>query len=566
MQRAFVPADPLSNSMKPLLALLAAAHLFAAALPCPARAQDRPNIIWISAEDLSPRLGAYGDAVALTPNLDRLASEGSLFTRAFTTAGVCAPSRAAIITGMYQNSWGGHNMRTTHQGPGLPTPYHAVPPPYVKAFTEYLRAAGYFTSNDVKNDYQIGEPVTVWDENRRGAHWRSPLREEGQPFFSVFNFTTTHESQSWIEPGETTTTSPSDVVVPPYYPETPEVRRQIANHYDNIARMDEQAGEILRQLEEDGLADNTIVFFWGDHGDGLPRMKRWLYESGLLVPLIIRWPGEIEPGTVDDDLVSFVDLAPTVLALAGVPVPRHMQGQIFLGDEQAPAREYVYGARDRIDNVYDMVRAVRDRRYKYIRNYYPEKPYVQFVDYRNRSSIMQELFRLHSAGELNAAQRLWLRDMRPPEELYDVEADPHELDNLAGDATLGPVLARMRTAMDDWMADIDDQGHVPEDRMVRQMWMGDEQPVTSAPVFLRRSDTDLELEPVHDEPVEVVIHSGTHGASITYTTDEGDDAYWRLYSAPLRLVRGTTTLRARAVRYGYAESDETSVGVTVRAP
>lgn len=525
--------------------------------------QDRPNIVWISAEDLSPRLGAYGDEVARTPNLDRLAADGTVFTQAFTTAGVCAPSRAAIITGVYQNSWGGHNMRVTHEGPGLPTPYHAVPPAYVKAFTEYLRAAGYFTSNDVKNDYQFGEPATVWDENKRGAHWRSPRRDDGQPFFSVFNFTTTHESQSWIEPGETTSTDPASVTVPPYYPDTPEVRRQIANHYDNIARMDEQAGEILRQLEEDGLADNTIVFYWGDHGDGLPRMKRWLYDSGLHVPLIVRWPGELEPGSVDDRLVSFIDLAPTVLSLAGVPVPAHMQGRVFLGDDQAPPREYVHGARDRIDMVYDMVRAVRDARYKYIRNYYPEKPYVQFVPFRNRAGIMQELFRLHKGGALNAEQKLWLRSRRPSEELYDVTEDPHELNNLAGDPDYRDVLQRMRDEMDDWMLRIDDKGHIPEDRLVFQMWMGDEQPVTATPVFVRRSDTDLELEAKQNGPVEVEIESGTPGASITYTTEQGEDAEWELYAGPLRLDAGTTIIRARAIRYGYQESEEARVTLSV---
>lgn len=539
---------------------------FAALLFVPIRigaGQDRPNIVWISAEDLSPRLGAYGDEVARTPNLDRLASEGVLYTRAFTSAGVCAPSRAGMITGMYQNSWGGHNMRVTHEAPGLPTPYYAVPPPYVKAFTEYLRAAGYFTSNDVKNDYQIGEPATVWDENKRGAHWRSPLRDEGQPFFSVFNFTTTHESRSWIGPEEETTTDPSSVEVPPYYPDTPDVRRQIANHYDNIAAMDEQAGEILRQLEEDGLAGNTIVFFWGDHGDGLPRMKRWLYDSGLHVPLIVRRPGEIEPGTVDDRLISLIDLAPTVLSIAGVPIPNHMQGRAFLGDVKAPPREYIHAARDRIDNVYDMVRAVRDSRYKYIRNYYPEKPYVQFVDYRNRSSIMQEIFRLQEAGELNEVQRLWLRTTRAPEELYDLSNDPHEINNLVEDPAHAEVLERLRGEMDEWMRRIDDKGHIPEDRLVWQMWMGDQQPVTAAPFFLRRSDTDLDLEPEHDGPIEVVILSGSHGASITYTTEDGDEAEWELYHGPIRLDEGTTTLRARAIRYGYQESEESRVTVSV---
>ena len=539
---------------------------FMAALPTlPAAAQDRPNIVWISAEDISPRLGAYGDSMARTPNLDRFAAGATRYTRAFTTAGVCAPSRAAIITGMYQNGWGGHHMRVTHDAPGLPTPYHATPPFYVKAFPEYLRAAGYFTTNDQKTDYQIGNPFTIWDENERGAHWRSPLRREGQPFFSVFNLGVTHESQSWVDPDETTTTDPEQLELPPYYPDTPEVRRQLAKHYDNIARMDEQAGTILRQLEEDGLAGRTIVFFWTDHGDGLPRAKRWLYDSGLLVPLMVRWPGTLPPGSVDDRLVSLVDLGPTVLSLAGVPVPGHVQGQVFLGSDQAPERTYVYGARDRIDMTYDMVRAVRDERYKYIRNHHPEKPYVQFVPYRNRSSIMQELFRLHVAGGLDEAQQRWLRGHRPPEELYDTRNDPHEIHNLANDPAGRAVLHRMRGALDSWMSEIDDKGHVSEEQMIRRMWGGREQPVTADPLILRRSDTDREVEEMLDGPVEIVIECPTQGASIAYTMEEGDDAHWQLYVTPLLLESGmTATIRARAIRYGYAESGEAVATFAVR--
>lgn len=554
--------------MQNRFAALAQILLFATfvLVPSSSFAQNRPNIVWISAEDLSPRLGAYGDELAATPNLDRLAAQGALYTLAFTTAGVCAPSRAAIITGMYQNSIGAHHMRTTHEGPGLPTPYFTVPPPYVKAFPEYLRAEGYFTTNNFKTDYQVGDPRTVWDEHSREAHWRSPNREPGQPFFSVFNFTVTHESQSWVAEDEELTTDPASVELPPYYPDTPLVRRHMAKHYDNIRRLDDQAGEILRQLEEDGLADNTIVFFWGDHGDGLPRAKRWLYDSGIRVPLIIRWPGEVDEGSTVDRLVSFVDLAPTVLSLAGVSVPAHMQGRVFLGPQAEEPREYVFGARDRLDSSYDMVRAARDKRFKYVRNYFPGKPYVLFLDYRNRGQIMQELFRLRETGGLQATQQIWMQDSRPVEELYDVEADPHEVRNLAGDPEYRTEVVRLRGVLNDWMEEIDDMGDVPEDRMVWQMWKGGEQPVTATPVFTERRSTSGDFEPsgTYDEPVEIVLYCGTHGASITYTTDEGDDARWKLYTAPLRLNRGEATVRARAIRYGYEESDEAVATFVVR--
>ena len=302
----------------------------------------RPNIVWISNEDMSPHIGAYGDPLARTPVLDRFARESIRYTHAFTTAPVCAPSRAAIITGMYQNAIGAQHMRTTEDRvPELPGPYLAVPPFYVKAFPEYLRAAGYFTSNRAKTDYQFGVPFTIWDDLGPAAHWRN-RPDRTQPFFSVFNLEVTHESQifptSPARKGKPLVTDPARVIVPPYYPDTPLVRQELARMYDNIADMDAQVGEILRQLESDGLAENTIVFYWSDHGDGVPRSKRSLYDSGLRVPLMIRWP-EMSPGianSVSDQLVSMVDLAPTVLALAGVEVPAHLQGRVLIGPQGIP--------------------------------------------------------------------------------------------------------------------------------------------------------------------------------------------------------------------------------------
>src|SRR5262245_5216487 len=361
-------------------------------------AQSQPNILWISAEDISPDLGSYGNAYAHTPNLDRLASEGARFANAFSVAPVCAPSRSGIITGMYPTSIGSHHMRSK-----------AVPPAGVKAFTEYLRAAGYYCSNDSKTDYNFeappshAPPLTVWDESSRTAHWRN--RAPGQPFFAVFNLTITHESQIRTSPEDfarntaglkpETRHDPAKAVLPPYYPDTPIVRNDWARYHDLITAMDLQAAKLLKELEEDGLTEKTVVFFWGDHGRGLPRAKRWLYESGIRVPLIVRWPGKIQPGMVREDLVSLLDLGPTVLSLAGVPIPAHMQGQAFLGPGAAPPRRYVFAHRDRMDESYDMMRTVHDGRYHYIRNFFPGRPYAQYIAYMEEMPTMKEMRRVY---------------------------------------------------------------------------------------------------------------------------------------------------------------------------
>jgi N-sulfoglucosamine sulfohydrolase len=524
----------------------------------------RPNIVWISNEDMSPHIGAYGDALARTPVLDQFARESVRYTRAFTTAPVCAPSRAAIITGMYQNAIGAQHMRTTEDRvPELPGPYLAVPPFYVKAFPEYLRASGYYTSNRAKTDYQFGVPFTIWDDLGPGAHWRS-RPDRTRPFFSVFNLEITHESQifptSPARKGKPLVTDPARVIVPPYYPDTPVVRQELARMYDNIADMDGQVGEILRQLEEDGLAQNTIVFYWSDHGDGVPRSKRSLYDSGLHVPLMIRWP-EMSPGianSVNDQLVSMVDLAPTVLALAGVEIPAHLQGRVFIGPRSAPAPEFVFGARDRMDIEYDMMRSARDERFLYIRNFAPEQPYAGHIIYRNQSAIMQEWFRLQADRALTGAAALWMRNSRPAEELYDTVADPHQIRNLVADVNHQQTLAHLRKAVTDWMARINDQGLVNEPEMIQRMWPGGVQPETAQPYIVPRRELDAPSRRdtiTIGAPMEVVIYVPTQGASIGYTTEEGPSAKWRLYTGPIR-VDAPMTLRAKAIRYGYKESAE----------
>jgi arylsulfatase A-like enzyme len=565
-----------SSKVLPAALLAAFCAAPAASAQPPSGVPPRPNILWISNEDMSPRLGAYGDPLARTPTLDRLAKESIRFTRAFSTAPVCAPSRAAIITGMFQNAIGAQHMRTTEDTvPELPGPYLAVPPFYVKAFPEYLRAAGYFTSNRQKTDYQFGVPFTIWDDLGPKAHWRN-RPDPKQPFFSVFNLEITHESRifpsSPARKGKPLVTDPARVTVPPYYPDTPLVRQELARVYDNIADMDGQVAEILAQLEADGLADSTIVFYWSDHGDGVPRAKRSLYDSGLHVPLMIRWPKGLKPafapGTTNDELVSFVDLAPTVLALAGVEVPGHMQGRVLVGPRAGTAPPFVFAARDRMDIEYDMMRAARDTRFLYVRNFVPELPYAGLIPYRNQSDIMQELLRLQADSALSGPAALWMRSSRPAEELYDTQADPHQIRNLAADPAHRTVLERMRQATQNWMTRIGDQGLINEPEMIQRMWPGGVQPETAQPYIVprralgppQRRDT-IEIA----EPMEVVIYVPTQGASIGYTTDEGPAPAWRLYTGPLR-VTGPTTLRAKAIRYGYKESAETRVVFTRAEP
>jgi arylsulfatase A-like enzyme len=515
---------------------------------------------------MSPHLGVYGDALARTPTLDRLAKQSLRFTTVFSTAPVCAPSRAAIITGLHQNAIGAQHMRTTeNRVPELPGPYLAVPPFYVKAFPEYLRAAGYYTTNRAKTDYQFGVPFTIWDEVGQTAHWRN-RPDKSQPFFSVFNIEVTHESQSFpsgaARKGKPLVTPPEKIVVPPYYPDTPAIRQELARMYDNVADMDGRVADILAQLEQDGLADNTVVFYWSDHGDGVPRAKRSLYDSGLRVPLMVRCPAALGCGTaVRDDLVSLIDLAPTVLSLAGAAIPAHLQGRVIVGPAAAPAPAFVFAARDRMDAEYDMMRSARDTRYLYIRNFQPELPYAGHIIYRNQSAIMQEWFRLQAEGALSGPAALWMRRQRPAEELYDVRADPHQITDLAGQPAHADVLRRMRTAVTEWMTRIGDQGLINEAEMIQRMWPGGVQPDTAQPYIVpRRSRTDVtrpETIAVTD-PMEVVIYVPTQGASVGYTTDEGASATWQLYTGPIQ-VRAPMTLRAKAIRYGYKESAETRV-------
>jgi len=428
---------------------------------------QRPNILWITCEDISPYLGCYGDPLAVTPNIDRLAGRSILYTNAYATAPVCSPSRSCLVTGVYATSLGTQHLRS-----------EVAIPRQIEPFPKLLRAAGYYCSNNVKEDYNFKDP-TIWDESSEKAHWRN--RMVGQPFFSVFNLTATHQSQingadeefeakygSKLKPEERH--DPRKMILPAYYPDTPTVRKMWARYYDLITVMDKQVGEILRDLELDAVSENTIVFFFSDHGMGLPRFKRSLYDSGLHVPLLVRVPAPHQgmtifaPGGRSDQLVSFVDFAPTVLSLAGVSIPPTMQGKAFLG-RAASARDYVVGAAGRVDEAYEMSRCLRDKRYKYIRNFLPHLPYAQPSDYCDQAEIMQELRSVAAAGGMAGMEKLYWQPTKPVEELYDTWVDPNEVRNLADSAEHRETLHRMRRRLRDWMLETKDTGLLPEAEM-----------------------------------------------------------------------------------------------------
>ena len=490
-----------------------------------APAQDRPNILWLSVEDISPHLGCYGYPNANTPRLDTLATEGTRYTHAYTCAGVCAPSRSTIITGMYQTTIGTQHMRANAQLPN-----------HIKPFTLALREAGYYCTNNSKTDYQFDAPAATWDKSSNDAHWKN--RPEGKPFFAVFNYKGCHESGIASTEKYTTVTQgipPIDRDIaaqslPPYYPDTPATREDWGRYYDVITAMDRWVGEHLQALDEAGLADDTIVIYWSDHGVGLPRAKRWLYESGTHVPLIVRIPEKYcvgdqgAPGTVSDQLISLMDLGPTTLNLAGVSVPDHMQGQPFLGEALPQPRSYIYGARDRMDERYDIIRMVRDKQYRYIRNYEPFKPYYQYMNTPEKGETMKAIRTAEAEGTANPVLALNLKPGKPKEELYDVNADPHEIHNLADDPAQKETLERLRQAHLDWVLDTRDVGLIPEPDIAER-----EKALGSAWAILNGSNGAALMERVRDSASLALADKEKLEAMVANLADE--DAAVRYWAA-----------------------------------
>ncbi len=524
--------------MKARLVTLFVAILFSATT---SRAAERPNVLWITSEDNGPQLGCYGDEFADTPNIDGIAAEGMRYLNAWSTAPVCAPARTTIISGLYPPSTGSEHMRSMTRLPD-----------FMKMYPQYLREAGYYCTNNSKEDYNLEKPGQVWDESNRKAHWRK--RKEGQPFFAIFNFTTSHESRLRKRP-HTPVHDASKVRVPAYHPDTPEVRRDWAQYYDKITEMDVQVGRVLKELEQDGLADDTIVFYYGDHGSGMPRSKRWPYNSGLNVPLIVFVPPKFRDlapdgyrlGGESDRLVGFIDLAPTLLSTVGIEPPGHMQGHAFMGEYRQPEQPYAYGFRGRMDERYDMVRVVRDKRYIYIRNYMPHKIYGQYIAYMFQTPTTQVWKDRYDEGKLEPPQTFFW-ETKPAEELYDLANDPDEVNNLADSPDHRKILARFRKANLEQVLEIRDIGFLPEGEIHS------------------RSEGSTPYEMGHDDskyPLEKVFTAAELASSLKPNLTEAlvelfevEDSAVRYWAAMGILMRGPEAVNASKAALKKALADD----------
>ena len=429
------------------------------------KSSEKPNIVVLFAEDISPALGCYGDEYAITPNIDALALDGIIYDFAMTTAPICAPSRSAMATGLYATSLGTQQLRCE-------IPF----PDQLKTLPELMTQAGYFTSNRDKTDYNF-DPQGRWDHwSSEYAPWRH--RAEGQPFYSFINIGPSHEgsvnnldnyNKNVKDLPKEKFHNPAKVKLPPYYPDSPKTREIWAHYYDILSVLDQNVKIVIDSLKADGLMDNTIVFFTADHGFGMPRYKRWLNKTGMNVPLIAYIPEkyrglfpDFQPGAHKKELLSFIDLPPSILNLAGAKVPAYMEGQPVMGKNVSPARKFAFGARDRADDMYEMSRSVTDGHYIYIRHFMPHLPYVQpgyiFSDVKE---AYRELRRLHDLGETNAEQeKLWLK--KPIEELYNLDADPQELNNLASESNYAGIKEQLKKELHNWMINTRDLGLLPE--------------------------------------------------------------------------------------------------------
>ncbi|MCY1672935.1 sulfatase-like hydrolase/transferase [Novosphingobium sp. SL115] len=433
---------------------LAGAAAAAAAPAISAAPAGRPNIVWIVSEDNNPFIGAYGDKLARTPNIDAMAKAGVLYRNAYSNAPVCAPSRFGILTGVLPESNAPANhMRADAKTAGiLPT------------YPDLMRKAGYYVTNNVKTDYNCDvDPKAIWDDSSTKAHWKN--RPADKPFMAVFNLMTTHESQNFKPtPGAVT---PDQVRVPAYMPDTPVIRADIAGYYNRMAIMDGQVGKLLAELDAAGLSEDTIVFYYSDNGGVLPRSKRYCYDEGLRCALVARVPAKwahLSPAKAGSEVrspVSFIDLAPTVLSLAGAAIPKVMQGKALMGRAATTREKYAFGMRNRMDERYDFVRTVSDGRWRYIRNYLPHLPLVQNQAFAWLAKGYQEIDRLRLQGKLSPVQQRMF-EPRVFEELYDTQADVDEVNNLADSPAQAGRMAELRRALDTHMLAVNDNGFIPE--------------------------------------------------------------------------------------------------------
>lgn len=444
---------PIFNSITSILLLILLG------VSCTPTELPKPNILWIVSEDNSPFLGAYGDEFATTPNLDKLATKGILYQNAFAPAPVCAPTRSSMITGVFANSLGTHQMRS----------FYPIPDNF-KFYPTLLREAGYYCTNQSKRDYNTVDRKNVWDESGKDAHYKT--RKEGQPFFHIYNFGVSHESSIHKStPTDELRHDPKKVPIPPYHPRTPEMEHDWAQYYDKIEDLDTRVGEVIAELEESGQAENTIIFYYSDHGGILGRSKRFMYESGLRVPLIVSIPEKYQhlakemPGSTTDRFVNLLDMGPTALNIIGANIPTHMQGKPFLG-KNTEEMSRAFGFRGRMDERFDLVRSVRNNEFRYIKNYMPHRIYGQYIEYLWRAPSMKSWEQAYKNGELNEVQSAFWNE-KPAEELYNISDDPHNINNLAGDPAYAQTLANMRQECQSWQKEIIDVGFIPEPMIER---------------------------------------------------------------------------------------------------
>ncbi|GAA3641180.1 hypothetical protein GCM10022200_26170 [Microbacterium awajiense] len=538
----------------------------------------RPNFLFISTHDINPHLGCYegvwpGAEQAVTPRLDDLARSGVRFDTALAASPVCAPSRSAIFTGAYPTKVGTMHMRA-----------NAVPPPEVELVPEILRRAGYFTTNNWFTDFQFDVPPTAFDYCSDDAHWRD-RPDPSMPFFAAFHSLITHESKLY-ETGAALVDAksqvppdarqdPAAVQLPPYYPDTAEFRTAWANYLDLIAAMDHWVGRLLDQLDADGLRENTVVIFWSDHGIGMPGGKRWAAEAGLRVPLIVGWPAAIAGGRARTDVVETLDLAATVLSLAGLDVPAYMDAApLFTQDGQDLVSDgLAFGARDRMMDDEDTSRTVRDVQYRYTRHLHPDRSPLQYGKYPDQFPPTRQLRQMRYAearqladGELpsllSPPQRRLVATTKDPEELYDLVADPHQTTNLASRPEYAAVKSGLSRALDDWIDATGDLGLIDECQLIARWSPDGARPRTNAPVAV---STD---EGIH-------LTCATEGASIGWRLDAPDrrppqdfetrlgqriqlDSPWNVYTAPIPPDVGRVW--TRAWRLGFEASETVEIG------
>lgn len=531
--------------MRTLFATLPALTLAGTAVSATPRQPQKkqPNILYISCEDISCFVGCYGDPLAHTPNIDRLAREGVLFTNMYSSVGVSSPSRYALITGRYPSTDGANCHRNTGSGKPASIPdYQAMPPRGVRCYTNLLREAGYYCTNNVKTDYQFRVPDGAWDACSNKAHWRN-RPSDTTPFFAVFNLGVTHESQLWLRENRPLEVDPTAIELPPFYPDDPRIRRMMAINYSNIAEMDRQVGRLIDQLREDGLYDDTIIVWFSDNGGPMPRYKTEIYDTGLQVPFVIRYPDKHDAGTHDTDLHCFIDVPATILSLADIETPAYMHGQAFAGAHATPAkREYVFAARDRIDETVDFIRGLRDKRYKYIRNFRPDLPRQgQHIGYKQGIDGMRRLCEMAAAGELDSVQMLWFAPTKPAEELYDLQNDPYEIHNVATNPAYGQILKRMRNDLCEYMIRINDKGFIPEAEWLERIHPNGKEQQIPQPAAERTADG------------KIVLHCDFEGATILYKDVQAES--WKIYTKPLVPTPGSQTI-AKCEHIGYKSSSE----------